>query len=231
MNPRDPNVAMLEMVAKALGPINDRVVYVGGCAVGLLITDLARPVVRATKDVDVFVEIGSRAKYYELSEELRHEGFVEDHEDDVICRWKLEKLQVDIMPTDPSVLGFSNKWSLPAVRDAETILLPSGRQIRLIAPAMLVATKIEAFHDRGNGSFGSSHDIEDIVNLVDGREELTSEIRAADEAVRTYLANELDDLLGQPSFIEGLAWHLGPSTEDQARVEVVIARLRQIAGL
>ena len=37
----DPNVAKVELIAKALGPLRERLVLVGGCAAGLLITDPA----------------------------------------------------------------------------------------------------------------------------------------------------------------------------------------------
>lgn len=39
------------------------VAFVGGCAVGLLITDEAAPAIRPTRDVDVIVEIGSYQEY------------------------------------------------------------------------------------------------------------------------------------------------------------------------
>ena len=53
MNPRDPNVQQLQLVAQALGHLRERLVFVGGCATGILITDDARPPVRATQDVDL----------------------------------------------------------------------------------------------------------------------------------------------------------------------------------
>jgi hypothetical protein len=36
---QDPNLAKIELIASALGPLRDQLVFVGGCAVGLLITD------------------------------------------------------------------------------------------------------------------------------------------------------------------------------------------------
>ena len=62
---------MLELVANALGELNERMVFVGGCATGLLMTDSARPPVRATQDVDVIAVVSSLANYYELEKELR----------------------------------------------------------------------------------------------------------------------------------------------------------------
>jgi hypothetical protein len=51
VNRTDPNVALIEIAAETLGELLDRVVFIGGCAVGLMITDAARPAVRATQDV------------------------------------------------------------------------------------------------------------------------------------------------------------------------------------
>jgi predicted nucleotidyltransferase len=228
MNPNDPNVALIETAASALGEFLDRVVFIGGCAVGLMITDTARPAVRATQDVDLIVEIGSKAEYCKLSKQLREAGLKEDQE--VVCRWRLGALKIDVIPTDEEVLGFSNRWYPEAMRDARTVALPSGLEIRLISSPLLLATKIEAFYDRGGGDFGASHDIEDIVNLIDGRPELTDEIGSATNEVRNYLREEFDDLLGSP-FVDVITWHLGPQPEDQARAEIVIQRMRVVAGL
>lgn len=231
MNPRDPNVALIESVAEALGPLNDRVVYLGGCAVGLLITDTARPAVRATLDVDVIVEVASRADYYALADELRNARFVEDHDSDVLCRWRLGRLQVDVIPTDPSILGFTNRWIQQAVNESQRLVLPTGRTIRLISAPLLVATKIEAFHDRGKGDLFSSHDIEDIANLVDGRAELLEEFAASSDDLREYVRNELDALLTYTNFTDALAGHLGPTPSEQERLGPLIQRFRILAGM
>ncbi len=66
----DPNWAMLSIVAERLGPLLPKVVFLGGCATGLLITDEAAAPVRATRDVDLIVEIQSLADYHHLEESL-----------------------------------------------------------------------------------------------------------------------------------------------------------------
>ena len=62
MNPKDPNVVLLEVVAERLGAdLRDKLVFIGGAVVGLLITDPAMPAIRPTEDVDLVthvVEIG-----------------------------------------------------------------------------------------------------------------------------------------------------------------------------
>jgi hypothetical protein len=54
------------------------VVFLGGAATALLITDKATPDVRFTADVDVIVEIAKRKDYYHLADSLRSLGFSED---------------------------------------------------------------------------------------------------------------------------------------------------------
>lgn len=53
-------------------------VFLGGCATGLLLTDPAAPEVRPTRDVDVITELGLLAEYHRLADALRAAGFVED---------------------------------------------------------------------------------------------------------------------------------------------------------
>jgi len=59
----NPNIMILMVAIKQLGSLIDEVVFVGGCATGLLITDLAAPPVRMTKDVDVIIQISTRSEY------------------------------------------------------------------------------------------------------------------------------------------------------------------------
>jgi predicted nucleotidyltransferase len=225
-NANDPNIELVMQVAYALGPLRKDLVFVGGCAVGLLVTDLARPPVRATKDVDLIAEVTTKGDYYSLARALRQAGFSEDNRDDVICRWRFREMLVDVMPTNESILGFSNRWYLEAVRSANTIALMPELEIKLVTPPLLIATKIEAFYGRGKGDYGSSHDIEDVIVLVDGRPELVAEIAASDESVRSYLRSEIDDLLADHAFVDTISWHLDP--QNQARVPIVLERLRAL---
>ncbi len=45
----DPNIEMLEIAADGLGELVEEVVFLGGCAAGLLVTDPAAPLPRETK--------------------------------------------------------------------------------------------------------------------------------------------------------------------------------------
>jgi predicted nucleotidyltransferase len=231
VNPDDQNIPILEEVAKALGPLTKQAVFLGGCAVGLLIVDKGRPPVRVTEDVDLAIDTKTLAEYYALAAELRKRGFREDAESKVICRWRLGDLVVDIMPTKEGVLGFPNGWYQDALLHASTYTLPSGFQVNLVTAPHFLATKIEAFHGRGNGDFVMSKDIEDIVAVVDGRPQLPDEVANADPLLRDYLRDEVEALLSDRSFFDSLPGQLQGDEANQARVPLIIERLRKIAGL
>ena len=107
----NPNLDILVQAVDQLGELVDEMVFVGGCATGLLITDKAAPPIRVTKDVDAIVQVMSRGDYYQFSDKLRAQGFSEDNSDNApICRWKSEaNILLDVMPIDPTVLGFGNQ--------------------------------------------------------------------------------------------------------------------------
>ncbi len=136
---------------------------------------------------------------------------------------------LDVMPTDEDVLGFGNRWYDMAVRTAETVQLPSGQSIRLIAPPVFLATKLEAFHGRGGGDFLASHDLEDIAVVIDGRPELVNEVAICETVLRKYLADEIGSLLGNAAFLEALSGHLPADETSQARLPIIRERLRLIS--
>jgi hypothetical protein len=57
----NPNLELLTDAAKLLEPLLGELVFVGGCATALLITDKAAADVRPTLDVDAIAEITSYA--------------------------------------------------------------------------------------------------------------------------------------------------------------------------
>jgi predicted nucleotidyltransferase len=228
----DPNLGMVERIAAALGPLRDRVVFVGGSATGLLITDLLAAAIRVTKDVDVIVEVATQGGYYQVEKALRAQGFRNDTSEGApLCRWCWEDLLLDVMPTDPAILGFSNQWYPEAVATAENRRLPGGLTIRLVAPPYFIATKLEAFFGRGKGDYFGSHDLEDLIAVVDGRQSIVEEVEQATPALRSYLGQKLGTLLGDPIFSYAVEGHLPGDPGSQARVPDLLQRLRTIASL
>lgn len=221
----DPNRELFESVVSLLAPLLDELVFVGGCTTGIFITDPAAGGTRPTKDVDAIVDVTSYAKYAALSEKLRELGLVEDTSEGApLCRWRYRKIIVDVMPTIESVLGFSNRWYPMAIETAQRHNI-AGYDVRIVTPALFVATKLEAFHGRGGNDIFSSHDLEDIITLVDGRQEIVGDVAAADDEVSAYIAEEMGTLLKNPDFREALAGFLLPDAASQARRSTLEQRL------
>ena len=170
----DPNRALFESVVRLLTPVLNELVFVGGCTTGLFITDPAASGIRPTKDVDAIVDVTSYSQYAALADRLRAIGLVEDTTEDApLCRWRYGTLIVDVMLTDAAVLGFSNRWYPDAIETASTIDV-AGHFVRIVTPALFIATKLEAFRGRGGGDAFASHDLEDIIAVIDGRPDIVS---------------------------------------------------------
>jgi len=232
INPSDPNTRMIISVAQRLDDLRDKVVFVGGCAAGLLVTDPAMPGIRSTQDVDVIVEVSSRLEYYQLEEQLRRRGFTQDiTEGAPVCRWLVDTIKVDFMPTQGDILGFTNQWYLPAIRHAVRVEIQHGTTILLVAAPYFLATKIEAFKGRGREDYMASHDMEDIITVLDGRQEIIAEIRNSPEDLWRFLSESFRMFLAQQSFLDALPGHLPPDRASQARLPRLIKLLEEIAGI
>lgn len=226
MRADDPNLPHLRRIAEALGDLREQVVFVGGAVAGLLVTDPLADSVRATRDVDAVVN-ANRSTFYRIEEQVAQRGFARDAGSDVICRWvhKASGLLFDLMPVQPEVLGFSNRWYPYAVQTAVRVALGEGITIRLVSAVAFVATKLEAFSSRGGGDFMSSHDLEDVLNIVDGREELVNELATAPADLRQAVASVFTALLTNPNFANVLP---GLMAEPE-RAGLAMERLRALS--
>ncbi len=233
MNPNDPNVCLLERAAEQLGEaLLAELVFVGGAVVGVLITDPAMPEIRPTKDVDVICRVIALSDYHQMGRQLRQRGFQEDNRPGApLCRWCIEDLVLDLMPTQGEILGFSNRWYPLALETALHQGLPSGRLIRIVTAPVFLATKLEAFRGRGQGNFLFSHDLEDLMAVVDGRASLLDECRLSPPALRNELAAQFHELLNTSAFLEALPAFLPPDQASQQRLPDLLATLRAITGL
>ena len=75
----------------------------------------------------------------------------------------------------------------------------------MITAPYFLATKFEAFHGRGNSDYRMSHDLEDIVTVIDGRPELASEVEKTDHAVAGFSGRRVFRSAGESRFPRGVA--------------------------
>jgi len=226
------NLELLTAVARLLRPMLSDLVFVGGCTTSLLITDTAAAEVRPTYDVDAIAEITSYAEYEEFSERLRQLGFVADQSEGApICRWAHGDIRLDVMPVDERILGFSNRWYRPAMETSQTVLVANDLTIRVVTAPLFLGTKLEAFKGRGKNDYFASHDLEDVIAVIDGRPSLWSEVQAAPKDLKGYLAREVRELIGNQEFIDALPGYLMPDPASQARLGNLLKTLRSFANL
>jgi hypothetical protein len=146
-----------------------------------------------------------------------------------ICRWIVEGISADIMPIDPGVLGFSNVWYAGAMDRADVVAGPDGN-FRILDAPHFCATKLEAFASRGDGDY-LHHDLEDVIALVDGRSTLIDELAAAPDELRSFVGEVISGLMANQAFVDVLPGHLEGDAGSQARLPMLVERLRRIAAL
>ena len=224
----NPNLELLLGMARAMGPLCEQVVFVGGCATGLLVDDAGLMDVRPTEDVDAIVEVATLGAYHRLAEQLMQRGFAQTMADNTPpFRWFWHRMQLDLVPLDESVLGCANPWYRVGFEEALTATLADGLVVRHLSAPHFLATKLEAFKDRGGNDVYLSHDLEDIMTVLEGRAAVAREMAAANPPVRQHVAQAAAALLQMPAFHNALPGLLS----DPEREPTVKARLAQIAGL
>lgn len=131
------------------------------------------------------------------------------------------------MPDDPNILGFTNRWYEKGIQTSIKYALPSGQQIKHLTSPLFLATKFEAYNGRGKDDPLGSHDLEDIIILVDGRKELLDEIEKTDEDVRQYIAGQFCALQTHRDFEHFLD---GNINQGAGRADIVRRRIEQIVS-
>lgn len=222
------STAEIVSVAIALGELRPSVVFTGGSVVGLLITDPGAQEPRVTLDVDVYLHDADVLRYHAAEAALRRSGFTQKH-DAPVCRWFKNELVVDLMADNEQVLGFTNRWYKLAAEHATRFEI-GDVDIRVISAPFFIATKLEAFDDprRENaGDLLASHDFEDIITVVDGRDSIVDELDTAPEPVRGHLRERIRQLLADPGIQFAATGHTGG---DAQRGKLVIDRLRRFVS-
>ena len=140
-------------------------------------------------------------------------------------------LQLDAIPADASILGFENRWQRASLASATERTLPSGVTIRVLAAANLLATKLEAFAGRGRNDYLASPDFEDIVVLLDGRQQIVEDVTTSAAELRGYIRERLSQHLSDPRARDAIGIQLGYGSGGPDRAEaVVLPRIDRIIG-
>jgi hypothetical protein len=226
-----PNLGALRAVAERLDQLGLSYAFVGGAIVGLLLDHPELSPVRPTDDVDVILEVVTSRRYSDVEAQLRRLGFQHDtREGAPLCRWLLGSVTVDIMPTAGASLGLNTAWFSEALATATEREIARTR-LKLISPLAFLATKYVAFSDRGNGDYHASHDLEDFITVIDGRENIATEIDAGPAALRRYVITAVQNLAASTAFADALPGHLPVDSASQTRLPKLRQKIEAIAAL
>jgi hypothetical protein len=219
-------------VATRLQPLLDQLVFVGGQVTELLITDPVAPRLRPTDDVDAICEAATRLDYHQLGERLKELGFAEDMSPGApMCRWRAGTDVIDVMPADEEILHFKGDWYPIALRTAQSCSITDTLTIRIASAPAFLATKWEAFTERGEGDWYSSHDVEDIIMVVAGRPELLDEIDAAEPELREFLIRSTASMFDAGVAEDVIAGALPETRAVPGLLSTVMATFEQITLL
>ncbi len=188
------NITRIKAVYNALGALGNSVVFVGGATVSLYADRLGLDF-RPTEDVDIVIELLSYSNFVAFEEQLRNIGFTNDKESGVICRYQIEGIIVDVMPTLENILGFKNQWYPDGYKRAIDFQIDENHTVKIFSAPYFLASKLDAFNDRGNKDGRTSPDFEDIVSILENRSTVWKEMDEAPDEVRKYLKNEFKKLL------------------------------------
>ena len=222
------NIGVIKQVARALGDLNNRVVYVGGAVVSLYIDDPAAADVRPTDDIDISLEITSQGELENLRQELASKKFTQSAEDTVMCRFRYEGIPVDVMATEEIGWAPANRWFRPGFEHLQTLELEPGLEVRILPVAYFLASKFEAYNDRGASDPRTSKDFEDIVYVLDNHTNLVNEIITAPNEVKAFLIERFNEILSD-EMEEAVLSHLNPYTQSE-RFELLNDKLNKIVA-
>jgi hypothetical protein len=101
------------------------------------------------------------------------------------------------MPTDENILGFSNRWYLPAIKNSVTIELEPNLEILIVTAPYFLGTKIDAFFGRGRADYLASHDMEDLINIINGRVEILEDIKNSELDLKDFIIKSFQGIFGE----------------------------------
>lgn len=143
-------IESMRVVARHFSELELPYAFLGAAVLPLLVDNAEVLEIRPTKDIDLSVEIATLGDHYALEERLRKRGFLNDiREGAPICRWIVDDVTVDVMPTDARVLGKTSEWFDEAVQRAEPRDLSEGITAPVVSKAYFLAAKLTAYRDRG----------------------------------------------------------------------------------
>ncbi|MFO8022312.1 MAG: nucleotidyl transferase AbiEii/AbiGii toxin family protein [Perlabentimonas sp.] len=222
------NINDVKVIASALKELKEQVVFVGGSILILYINESGAENVRQTMDIDFTLKLNNYKYFSEFQNRLSQLGFQPDPFGHSINSYKYKNIPVDIMLAVDSPLGPCNRWYQKGFSSTQEITI-EGETIQIFSAPYFLATKFEAYNNRGK-EIKTSHDFEDIIYVINNRDDIVDDIAKTDAEVRQFLKTEIKKLLSNKLIEEILSYHIVPS-DFEYRYPLVLEKLKKIAYL
>ena len=222
------NLDIVAKVAHALGDLNTEVVYIGGAIISIYATDEGAELPRVTTDVDVCVQVSSLAEMETLREQLGEKSIYPDTQGTHLYRYTYKGILIDFIPYEATPFGPTNSYLKPGFNKAYKMSI-GDIEISVLPVPVFIATKWEAFNDRGSDP-RLSHDFEDIIYILDNNVDLLDNCKDASAEVKNALKALSDFIRKHPNCPEIIECHINPITAKE-RGEFIIETLEQINQL
>lgn len=225
MENKQINIDLVVKIAQKLGALNEKVVFVGGAVVSVYADDPAAEEVRPTDDIDFTLELMGYKEWAKLNEDLLKIGFHPNPEGNAMCNFVYEGINIDIMPAEDSPVGISNRWYKPGFEFIKELSI-NEQTIRVLSVPFYIATKLEAFNDRGK-DYRTSHDFEDVIYVIDNCTSIVEEILQSEKNVKEFIITELKKVIENPHLEEIIQSQIHPNMA-AGRYPLIKEKLEQI---
>lgn len=222
------NIAIVAQIAKALQELKEQMVFVGGAVISLYTDDPSADEIRPTADIDMTIRLLNYSDWNKMQERLAELRFFPDPNGHAICSYLYKNVSVDIMPSEDGPIGSANSWYKLGFDDLQTVNV-EDEEIKIFTAPCFLATKFEAFHQRGK-DYRTSHDFEDIIYVLDNRTSMIDEITKAPAILKNFLKQELQIIIDNPYQEEILSAHLHPIILEE-RYPILLDKVNQIINL
>ncbi len=200
-------------------------IFVGGAMVSLYADDPAADDIRPTGGIDLTIEVLNYSDWTKIQEQLASLKFYPDPFGHAICSYKYKNIPVDIMSSEDDVFGPSNRWYKFGFNDVRMVKV-HGQNIRILPVSCFLATKFEAFNNRGK-DYRTSHDIEDIIYVIDNNINIVEEVKNAQTEVLRFLVSELQKIINNHLMEEVITSHIHPLVLDE-RQKIIEDKINHI---
>jgi hypothetical protein len=185
------NLALLRTVAARIGNVREKVMFLGGTILPLLVRADVATDIRVAKDVDIMVHADTKADLWAFEDQLWDSG-LKRRTIGSTCHWRFDDIHVDVLTTEPNTVDFNNRWGMEAMQQKQQRDLGDGLVISIARSTHYLATKIAAFQGRGYGTHHASTDVYDILLVLRGCPAIETDFRHhTSPELQAHLVTEL----------------------------------------